>query len=84
MTTSTERSEGTSNVERITAELQVAVVGVPERFAGYRQQLVDTALECYLLTAEHDEQRININQKYDAAVRAIAAEIGRHEPRGAK
>ena len=38
-------------------------------------------MECYLLTAEHDEQRININQKYDEVIRLLAREIGHDAPK---
>lgn len=76
MPISTERDEGTSNSERIAGEIEQAARTLPERFPGYRRQLAQAALECYLLAAEHDEQRININQKYDELVKSLAREIG--------
>lgn len=78
MTTSIERDEGTSNAERITVEIERAAQTLTERFPGYRQRLAEAAMECYVLTAEHDEQRININQKYDELIRSLAREIGRN------
>ena len=78
MTTSTEDG-GTSNSERIAAEIERAAGQAVERFPGYRKLLAQAAMECYLLTSEHDEQRININQKYDELIRKLAGEIGRSE-----
>jgi len=78
VTTSIERDEGTSNAERITVEIERAAQTLTERFPGYRQRLAEAAMECYVLTAEHDEQRININQKYDELIRSLAREIGRN------
>ena len=72
--------EGTSNSERITAEVERAAQMLTERFPGYRRRLAEAAMECYVLTAEHDEQRININQKYDELIRSLAGEIGRSAP----
>jgi hypothetical protein len=40
--------------------------------------VAQVAMECYLLTAEHDEQRININQQYDELIRSLAREIGQN------
>jgi hypothetical protein len=48
-----------------------------ERFPGYRELVAQAAIECYVLTAEHNEQRININQKYNEVISALAREIGR-------
>lgn len=76
MPTSTDRDEGTSNAERITSEVEIASREVNERFPGYRELLTQSAIECFLLTAEHDEQRININQKYDQVITSLAREIG--------
>ena len=76
MSTSTENDDGTSNAERIATELERAAQTVIERSPGYRVRLAQAAMECYLLTAEHDEQRININQKYDEAIRSLARDIG--------
>jgi hypothetical protein len=73
---SIDRDEGTSNSERIAAEIQKAADTMSERFPGYRDHLAAAAFECYLLTAEHGEQRININQKYDEATIAVASQIG--------
>ena len=75
MTISNSGDDGTSNAERISAELQLAALHVTERFPGYRGLLAVSALECYLLTAEHDEQRININQKYDEEIKTLVRNI---------
>lgn len=83
MSISTDRDGGTSNSERIAAEIQKAANAMPERFPGYWERLAAAAFECYLLTAEHGEQRININQKYDEATRAVARQIGKSEADGA-
>lgn len=80
MTTSIDHDEGTSNADRIASEVKEAALGVAERFPGYRHQLTEAAMECYVLTAEHDEQRININQKYDGLLRTLAREIVRNAP----
>lgn len=80
MSTSTEGDEGTSNAERIATELERAAQMTTERFPGYRLRLAQAAMECYLLTAEHDEQRININQKYDEVIRSLAREIDQNAP----
>lgn len=82
MPISTDRDEGTSNSERIAAEIQKAAEGMNERFPGYRERLARAAFECYLLTAEHDEQRININQQYDEVAASVAREIGQHTADG--
>jgi hypothetical protein len=81
VSTSTEGDEGTSNAERIATELEHAAQMVTERFPGYRLRLAQAAMECYLLTAEHDEQRININQKYDEVIGLLAREIGHDAPK---
>lgn len=75
MPTSTDRDEGTSNAERIASEVQIAAQDVTERFPGYRELLAESAIECFALTAEHDEQRININQKYDQVITSLARGI---------
>lgn len=74
MATSTDRDEGTSNVERIRAEVQKAAQQV-SRLPEYQELLVGAAIDCYLLTAEHDEQRININQQYDEVINLLAQAI---------
>lgn len=76
MPISSESSEGTSNAERIATEIERATQTITERFEGYRLRLAKAAMECYLLTAEHDEQRININQRYDQVIRSVSREIG--------
>lgn len=81
MTTSTDHDEGTSNSERITVEVKRAAETLTERFPGYQQRVAEAAMECYVLTAEHDEQRININQKYDELIRSLAREIGQNAPK---
>ncbi|MFD8527149.1 hypothetical protein ACFV0L_07020 [Streptosporangium canum] len=75
MPTSTERDEGASNIERIRAEMESAALGVSERFPGYRSKLIDAAIECYKLTAEHSEKRIDINKKYGDVVNLLARAI---------
>ena len=80
MSTSTENDDGTSNAERIATELERAAQMATERFPGYRVRLAKAAMECYLLTAEHDEQRININQRYDEVIRLLVQEIGQNTP----
>jgi hypothetical protein len=50
---------------------------VEERFPGYRELLTKAAIECFMLTAEHDEQRININQKYEHIIHELARKIGK-------
>jgi len=78
--TSTDRDEGTSNVDRIATEIQRASQEVNERFPSYRDLVAEAAVECYVLTAEHDEQRISINQKYDEVILGLAREIGERTP----
>jgi hypothetical protein len=80
VSTSTENDDGTSNAERIATELERAAQMATERFPGYRVRLAKAAMECYLLTAEHDEQRININQRYDEVIRLLVQEIGQNTP----
>jgi hypothetical protein len=78
VSTSTDPDEGTSNAERIASEVQSATRQVNERFSGYQDLLAQAAMECFKLTAEHDEQRININQKYDQVITSLAQEIGQN------
>ncbi|MEV5556348.1 hypothetical protein AB0L44_22075 [Nonomuraea wenchangensis] len=75
MRTSAERGDGTSNIERIREEIQKASQGVDERFSGYRDMLVEAAVECYKLTAEHAEKRTAIDKKYDEVVSKVARTI---------
>lgn len=82
MSISSESDEGTSNAERIAAEIERATQTITERFPGYRLRLAKAAMECYLLTAEHDEQRININQRYDQAIRSLSHQISQAATRG--
>jgi hypothetical protein len=81
---STDRDEGTSNSERIAVEIHKASLGMNERFPGYLEKLARAAFDCYLLAAEHDEQRININQKYDEVTVSVASQIGQHAADGAQ
>ncbi|MEW2255544.1 hypothetical protein [Streptomyces sp. NPDC047869] len=83
MPTSANHDEGTSNVERISSEVHTAAQEVVEKFPGYGELLAKAAIECFVLTAEHIEQRININQKYDQVITTLAREIGRHTTNGA-
>jgi hypothetical protein len=62
----------TGNADRIRAELEKAATSLPERFAGYRQGLVDAAMECITTTAEHDDRKTNINQRFDGCLESIA------------
>lgn len=75
MRTSTERDEGTSNVERVRQEIQRASRDVAEQFPGYRDMLVEAAVECYKLAAEHSERRTDINKRYDEIVSKVAKAI---------
>jgi hypothetical protein len=84
MSISTDRGEGTSNSERIAAEIQRAAEAMNERFPGYSEKLAAAAFECYFFTAEHGEQRININQKYDEATTVVARQIREHAGDGTK
>ena len=84
MPISTDRDEGTSNSERIAAEIHKATQEMSERFPGYRESLARAAFECYLLAAEHDEQRININQQYDEVTASVARQIGQQAADGPK
>jgi hypothetical protein len=67
----------TGNTDRIRTELEKAVERLPERVSGYRDALVRAAMECITDTAEHDDRRVNINQRFDARIQRIAAEIGK-------
>jgi hypothetical protein len=77
--TLTDRDEGTSNVERIAIEVERAAWQLSERTPDYRDRIAKAAIECFILTAEHDEQRININQKYDELIKTLAHDIGSRE-----
>ena len=65
----------TGNTERMRAELQKAVGLLTEKYPGYRQVLVQAALECVTDTAEHDDKRVNINQRFDGQVARIAEKL---------
>jgi hypothetical protein len=62
----------TGNADRIRAELERAASSLPERLAGYRESLVNAAMECITTTAEHDDRKTNINQRFDACLETIA------------
>jgi hypothetical protein len=84
MSISNESNEGTSNAERIATEIELAAQAMMERFSGYPSKLAKAAMECYLLTAEHDEQRININQRYDQVIRSLSGEVSENTAGGAE
>ena len=65
----------TGNTERIRAELEKAAECLTESFPGYRKALVDAALDCITSTAEHDDRRLNINQRFDGHIQTIAARV---------
>ena len=65
----------TGNTERIRAELEKAAESLPESFPGYRKALVDAALDCITSTAEHDDRRLNINQRFDGHIQTIATQV---------
>jgi hypothetical protein len=64
----------TGNTERIQAELQKAANALPEKFPGYREALVRSALECITATSEHDDRRLNINQRFSAHIEQLATQ----------
>jgi hypothetical protein len=53
-------------------ELLKAVSNLEDRYPGYREALVQAALDCVTDTAEHDDRRLNINQRFDAQIERIA------------
>ena len=75
MPTSTDRDEGTSNADRIGMEVRAAADELDSRFPGYQELLANAAIECFELAAEHFEQRIHINQKYDHVISALARRV---------
>lgn len=60
------------NVARIQFELEKAAGTLPERFPGYREGLVAAAMDCTTATAEHDDRKTNINQRFDGRLEALA------------
>jgi hypothetical protein len=64
-----------TNVERIRRELTKASESIDEKFDGYREQLIDAAIECIADSAEHDEKRVNINQRYKQRLRDLGANL---------
>jgi len=62
----------TGNVDRIRVELEKAAVALPERFPGYREGLVAAAMDCITTTAEHDDRKTNINQRFDGCLETLA------------
>lgn len=70
----------TGNSDRIRAELEKAASLVPERVAGYREHLVNAAMDCITTTAEHDDRKTNINQRFDACLETIAKELATNVP----
>jgi hypothetical protein len=63
----------TGNTDRIRAELEEAAASLPESAPGYREALVQAALDCITATAEHDDRRLNINQRFDGRIEQIAS-----------
>lgn len=63
------------NIDRIRAELEKAAGQLPERFTGYRNALIDCAIDCITTTAEHDDRKTNINQRFDGCLIAIAKQL---------
>jgi len=66
----------TGNVERMHSELVIAAESIPERFPGYRARLIETAVECLTTTAEHDDRKTNIKQRFDGCLEALGKELG--------
>lgn len=62
----------TGNVDRIRVELEKAAAAVEERFPGYRENLVSAAMDCITTTAEHDDRKTNINQRFDGCLETLA------------
>lgn len=63
------------NVDRIRAELEKAASKLPERFAGYHNAIIDCAIDCITMTAEHDDRKTNINQRFDTCLITIAKQM---------
>lgn len=58
----------TGNADRIRVELEKAALSLEERYPGYRESLVSAAMDCLAITAEHDDRKTNINQRFDACL----------------
>ncbi len=65
----------TGNTDRMRTEIEKACAGVDELYPGYRKALVDAALECISATAEHDDRRVYINQRFDTQIQTIATQV---------
>jgi hypothetical protein len=65
----------TGNTERIEIELRKAAATLTERFPGYREALVQAALECITDAADHVDRRLNINQRFGTRIERIAGQI---------
>lgn len=63
------------NTERMRLELEKAVASLPERFPGYREGLVIAAMDCITMTAEHDDRKTNINQRFDSCLESLAKQL---------
>lgn len=70
----------TGNTDRIKTELEHAANSVPERYPGYRGELVAAAIICISTTAEHDDRRTNINQKFDSCLEVLAKGLASGAP----
>ena len=64
-----------TNVQRIEEELRAAVEQVDEKYEGYREDLIQAAVQCIADQAEHAETQININQRFDARLRTLASNM---------
>ena len=64
-----------TNTERIQRELRQASDSLEERIPGYRDDLVNLALLCITVTAEHDHRKTNINQRFDNSLEEIAKRL---------
>ncbi len=70
----------TGNVDRIRIELVKAAATITERFPGYREGLVSAAMDCITTTAEHDDRKTNINQRFDVCLETLAKNLALHTP----
>lgn len=60
------------NTERMRIELLKAVENIPENYSGFREDLVNTAIECISDTAAHDDKKLHINKRFDERIENIA------------
>lgn len=62
----------TGNSDRIRLELEKASLSLEERYPGYREGLIIAAMDCITTTAEHDDRKTNINQRFDGCLESLA------------